>query len=431
MKRDSLMELILIGLLIICATPSQSQNDDLRSLIEQGRTAYEQDDFETSLRLFKQANDIRPNHPMITRLLVRLNSLTNRKKEAYESLENLRLIDADVEFLLHQDLQTLQGDKGFKKVQQAFDQMNSVEGTFDTVVVIANRKLHPESVVMLPNDGGLLLGSVHEKRIVKVAENGELEDWVVAGEHGLYAIMGMKVDEKRNLLWVASTAIPQMVWYSEELAGKAAVFAFDLASRALVKKYDPQDASAHWFGDLTLDENGAVYISDSQSPEIYRITSLEGTLEKWRSFPELLSLQGLTASGDKLFFADYIYGVHSVSLNDQAAEPARLMYPDGSSTKGTDGLYAVDDQLITIQNGVYPNRISAWTLSSDAMSLTSMRYLDKANPLFGEPTLGYIHDGWFYYIANSQWNGYQQDGTILKDDQLEDIYILKTSLRPQ
>ncbi|MEQ9301119.1 MAG: hypothetical protein RIF33_21265 [Cyclobacteriaceae bacterium] len=413
------------------STPSYAQPNDLRVLIEKGRAAYEQDDFETSLRYFEEANDTRPNHPMITRLLVRLNSLTNRKKEAYESLENLRLIDADVEFLLHQDLQAIQGDKSFNVVQQSFDQMNKAEGIFDTVAVISDRRLHPESVVMLPNNEGLLLGSVHEKRIVKVDENGELQDWVAAGAHGLYAVMGMKIDEERNLLWVASTAIPQMVWYSDDLAGKAAVFAFDLTTKALVKKYEPQVSGAYWFGDLTLDENGAVYISNSQTPEIHRIASVDGTLEKWRSFPELISLQGLTISGDRLYFSDYVHGAFSIALDGQATVPTKMVYPNGTIMKGIDGMYAIDDQLITIQNGVYPNRICAWEMSSDKVSFSDMKYLDKANPFFGEPTLGFVHNGWFYYIANSQWNGYQRDGTILKDDQLQDIYILKTSLHPQ
>lgn len=430
MNRNSLMSLFLVSFLVALLTPSCAQPNDLRVLIEKGRAAYEQDDFETSLRYFEQANDTRPNHPMITRLLVRLNSLTNRKKEAYESLENLQLIDADVEFLLHQDLQTIQGDKNFKEVQQSFDQMNKAEGTFDTVAVISDRRLHPESVVMLPNNEGLLLGSVHEKRIVKVDENGELEDWVAAGAHGLYAVMGMEIDIERNLLWVASTAIPQMVWYSDDLAGKATVFAFDLTSKTLVKKYEPQTSGSYWFGDLALDENGAVYISNSQTPEIYRIVSVDGTLEKWKSFPELVSLQGLAISGDRLFFSDYVHGAFSIPLDGKAMVPTKMVYPDGTSMKGIDGMYAIDDQLITIQNGVYPNRISAWTISSDKVSLSSMRFLDKANPLFGEPTLGYVDKGWFYYIANSQWNGYQKDGTILKDDQLEDIYILKTSLHP-
>jgi hypothetical protein len=241
--------------------------------------------------------------------------------------------------------------------------------------------------------------------------------------------MGMKVDEKRNLLWVASSAIPQMVWYSDEVAGKAAVFAFDLNSKALVKKYEPQTAGTFWFGDLTLDEKGIVYISNSQTPEIYRIESVEGELQTWRTFPGLISLQGLTVMENRLFFADYIHGVFSVPLNDQSAATEKVAYPEGTIMKGIDGLYANNNQLITIQNGVYPNRISSWTLSTDQKSVTDLQFLDKSNPLFGEPTLGYVYEDALYYIANSQWNGYQPNGAIFKDEQLEDIYILKTSLK--
>lgn len=421
--------LFLLLFVAVFTLKSQAQSGGLRELIENGRSAYEKGDFESSLNFFIKANELRPYHPMITRLLVRLNSLTNRKQEAFESLNDLRLIDADVEFLLHSDLQVIQGDKNFKEVQKAFDQMNAIEGDYDTVAVVTQRKLHPESIVVLPNDGGVLLGSVHEKRIVQIAENGTVDDWVPSGAHGLYAVMGMKVDEKRNLLWVASTAIPQMIWYSDELEDKAAVFAFDLTTKALVKKYEPSIDGAYWFGDLAIAEDGTVYISNSQTPEIYRIESVDGEIVKWRTFPDLIALQGLTVVDKDLFFADYILGVFSVPTNAEAKTPIKINHPDGTIMKGIDGLYAKDNRLITIQNGVYPNRISSWKLSSDNKTVTEMKFLNKANSLFGEPTLGTVHEDTFYYIANSQWNGYQRDGTILEDKQLDDIYILKLSLQ--
>ncbi len=430
MRRTLFFCNLLLALMLQCVLSykTQGQSADLRRMIENGREAYEKGDFATSLSYFEQANITRPDHPMITKLLIRLHSLNNKKEKAYKGLKDLMLIDADLEFLLHDDLQFIQGDEQFKEVQQAYDVMNKAEGIYDTVAVISHRQLHPESIVTLPDDEGILLGSVHEKRIVMIDNEGEMQEWVPAGAHGLYAVMGMTMDEERGLLWVASTAIPQMVWYSEELEGKATVFAFDIGSRALIKKFEPDVSGKYWFGDLTIDDTGSVYISNSQAPEIYRIASIEGSLEKWRSFPELFSLQGLTVIGERLFFADYLKGIYSVELDGQSASLRKVQAPKETILKGIDGMYGLSNGLITIQNGVYPNRISFWTLSDDQSELIDMTYIDKANLLFGEPTLGNVNGGSFYYIANSQWNGYHADGRILENDLLKDIYVLKARL---
>lgn len=424
--------LLMLGLafmwIMVQVDDLRCQPSDLRQLIESGREAYEKSQFESALGYFQQANKQRPNHPMITRLLVRLNSLTNRKDDAFANLEKLRLIDADVDFLLHEDLQVIQGDDRFKGIQSSFDAMNSMEGSFDTAAVITDRRLHPESVVILPNEQGMLVGSVHEKRIVMITQDGEVQDWVAAGEHGLYSVMGMAIDARRNLLWVASTAIPQMVWYEEEMDGRAAVFAFDLSTKALVKKFEPAASGKYWFGDLTLDGEGNVFVSNSLTPEILRISSVEGEIEHWKAFDDLVSLQGLTAMDGELFFADYLKGIFRTQIIDPSNAYSQVNSPEGTILKGIDGLYASNDDLITIQNGVYPNRISLWKLNGDKSAFESMVYIDKANPAFGEPTLGYVDGDVFYYIANSQWSGYHPDGRIFKDEKLEDTYVFKAPI---
>ena len=61
-------------------------------------------------------------------------------------------------------------------------------------------------------------------------------------------------------------------------------------------------------------------------------------------------------------------------------------------------------------------------------SITSYKILENANPNFNEPTLGVIVKNNLYYIANSQWDSYNKDGSIFPMDKLEKIVILKTKL---
>ena len=208
-----------------------------------------------------------------------------------------------------------------------------------------------------------------------------------------------------------------------------AVFKYDLDSKKLLKKYyAPKDSNRHYFGDLAINKNGDVYISDSYSPSIYLIKNNSNKLELFYENNDLGSLQGLDFSddGEELFFADYSSGIYKLNINTKKL--AYLIEPKDCTTKGIDGLYFYNNSLITIQNGVLPKRVTRYFLNDDLDSIISYNILENANPNFNEPTLGVIVKNNLYYIANSQWDSYNKDGSIFPIDKLAKIVILKTKL---
>jgi len=60
--------------------------------------------------------------------------------------------------------------------------------------------------------------------------------------------------------------------------------------------------------------------------------------------------------------------------------------------------------------------------------LTSMVVIDNNHPAFNEPTNGCLIGDVLYYVANSQWSGYDDSHAIKPVDQLQDIVILKADL---
>ena len=102
--------------------------------------------------------------------------------------------------------------------------------------------------------------------------------------------------------------------------------------------------------------------------------------------------------------------------------------PPSTSAYGIDGLYRHGDDLIAIQNGIRPHRVVILTLSADGASVTSSRVLVASLAEFDEPTLGLVHQGDFYFVANSHWNRFDRDNQL--PEGLSGPIILRVSLRP-
>jgi hypothetical protein len=95
---------------------------------------------------------------------------------------------------------------------------------------------------------------------------------------------------------------------------------------------------------------------------------------------------------------------------------------------GIDGLYSVDGTLIGIQNGITPHRVARFALSGDGRRVVSVRVLERARPDYAEPTLGVVVGKDLFYVANSQWERFGDDGTIEAPDELRPPLVLRLRL---
>ncbi len=77
-------------------------------------------------------------------------------------------------------------------------------------------------------------------------------------------------------------------------------------------------AGAKFLNDVTADNSGRVYVSDSGTSAIWRLA--DGKFEKWLESKDLNNVNGLLAQGDKLIIAPWGKG-----REDGSAEPARLL----------------------------------------------------------------------------------------------------------
>ena len=136
------------------------------------------------------------------------------------------------------------------------------------------------------------------------------------------------------------------------------------------------------------------------------------SLEAFVASPLLLSAQGLALDADErtLYVADYARGILRVDLTTREVTPVPA--PDDMLVLGTDGLYLVGGALVAIQNGVTPHRVVRSHSRPGRETHRVGQVLERARPDYAEPTLGVVVGNELYYMANSQWEQFRDDGTI-------------------
>ena len=389
------------------------------------RNAYKEKNYGVFLESMKRAVELRPNHPRLMYNLAAAYALNGEAGDAVAWLRKTAAMGLIFSPAGDDDFASLKNSPEFKSVLEEFERNKLPRVRSVTAFTVPEKDLVPESVAYDARDQVFYLSSVYKRKIISVGKSGKAR--VFAGESDdLWSVMGMKVDRKRRLLWVCTTAHQQMSNFRAEDKGKAALLKYDLTTGRLLARFQPKDTAAHWLGDLVINSQGDVFTTDSVSPVIYIMRHNGNELEPFLTGPPFVSLQGLdfTRNQKQLFVADYAKGIFLVDLETKKVTPITA----ATTLLGIDGLYAYKDSLICIQNGVNPNRVIRLSLSKNLTHVERFETIEANNPLFDEPTLGVVVKDDFYFVANSQWGAIDQTGHLKSIESMKDPTILKLKL---
>ena len=107
-----------------------------------------------------------------------------------------------------------------------------------------------------------------------------------------------------------------------------------------------------------------------------------------------------------------------------------LPAPADASLLGVDGMYLLNRHtLIGVQNGTHPNRVVRMELSDDGHRITDVAAVAANSPLMSDLTLGVLHDGWFFFNANGQWDLFDDGLQPNKDAHFENLRVLKIRVK--
>lgn len=397
---------IFTGLILfsfLAAAAAAQSADDLaksRDFENKAGAAYNVGDFSAFLLNMQKANELRPNHPRIIYNLADAYAIKGNIDKAITLIRRMALMGLYFPLEKDDDFKSLGPDKlryAVSLMEKNHRPLNASTRAF----TISDKEFVPEGIAFDPAGKRFFVSSIYERKIVSVDTSGKVRDFS-AETDGLWSVLGMKVDKKSNVLWATTTAFPQMKSFQESDAGRSGIVKYDLASGKMVKKYVVPGNDAHALGDLTIDDAGNVFVTDSLTPIIYRIDAKTGDLGVFLTDPIFSSLQGLALTRDEkiMFVADYSKGIFRI---DMGTRKITQLVPDENVTLlGIDGLYFRNGKMIATQNGISPNRVILIGLDRKQTHVTAVKTLEANHADFYEPSLGVIVDDNFYFIANGQ-----------------------------
>ena len=422
-----------VGLLaLLHATVLLAQSDPVvqsRAQYALAVQAYEAHDYPGFLQHARAAQSLRPTHGGVTYALASALALTGDTAGAVETLRHFAKLGYAADAANDSDFAALRHTPGFIQVAAQLVKNQNPVVRSSVAFTLPQPDLLTEGIAYDPARRTFYIGSVRQRKILRVNSSGEVSDFVTAQRDSLWAPMGMKVDPARRALWVAVAARPQMLGYNPADSGRSGLFRYDLESGKLTGRYLLRpDGAYHVLGDLTISRRGDVYATDSRAPAIYWIPSGSDSLEKLLESPLLLSAQGLALTPDErwLYVAEYPRGILRADLHTRKLE--LLPCPDTLAALGIDGLYFFGRALIGIQNGMTPARVVRLSLGPQGDRLLRVDVLERAHPLHAEPTLAALVGRDLYYIANSQWERFGEEGGVVEPDSLKPPTILRLRL---
>lgn len=213
-----------IILLILC--PLLCFGQQVQQLYSEATSAYKAKDFALFYSKIKEANKLHPYHQGIQYQAGLAAALNGNAQESIAFLKKAILTNANFVLEGNLDLKSISASKEFKELLELQKKLKQPSAQSDTAFVVKDRQLHAEGIDFDKKEKVFYLGSIHKRKIVRVNANGLASDFCVSGVEGMTSVFGLKVDDKRNLLWVCSSPMPEMQNFDSTL--RSAVFKFDL-----------------------------------------------------------------------------------------------------------------------------------------------------------------------------------------------------------
>lgn len=298
---------------------------------------------------------------------------------------------------------------------------------------IADPDLIPEGIAYDASTKTFFVGSTFQRKIVAVDAAGRVRDFTTEGQNGLFGVLGLRVDPSRRVLWAISSnaggTMPAR-GLDKSCLGCSTVTSYSIESGALLEKYVLGNKPAVYFlNDLAIAPNGDVYLTDTMSGDVYRITREKKALEQFVSLGANTFPNGIDISTDgRTLFAATALGLRTVRIADRHVADVKGM--PGERPPLIDGLYFVDNSLIAVQP-FEPARVIVRYRLSNAHTIVTAEVIAAEHPQHKQPTTGVVVGNEFYYIANSQLQFFRamyKDGAYDRSA-LTDVVVLKTPIR--
>lgn len=285
----------------------------------------------------------------------------------------------------------------------------------------------PEGITIDPATGTVYVSSIFLQKIIAINNDGSHKDFIKTGQDGFLEGLGMKVDAKKNWLWIVSNQ-KQGNWYISY------VHAFDIKTSAVKQSYVMKDTVRHLLNDLILHPDGKVYITDTYGASIYEVDPVKQQFNLFIKDTLIAWPNGMAynAAGN-VYVATYSHGLMQLDTRTKKITPLKG-YTDSLKAFNLDGLVFWNNHIIGIYNGAPTNKENAivqYTLNENGDKIISEKIIDKGNEWFHDPTTAAVLGNKLYVLANSYLGEYNANKETAKGivDKLGPVVVLVYDLK--
>jgi hypothetical protein len=361
-----------------------------------------------------RALDLIHGHPDVVYLLARVETRLGHPDSAIARLRTIAAMGIAYDAAHDPMFESLHENAAFDTVVRAMDLNRRQIGASPVVLTLGDADALAEDMVYDGSTHTFYVSSVHRRKILALPEQGAPRDFATATRDSLDAVMALAIDPKRHVLWATTVGVPQQEGYAAADSARAAVLRYDLRTGRLLHRYPlPADGRHHDPGDMTVDPAGTVILSDATG-SVYTIPVRTDSLVLLIGPGTFHSPQTPAVAPDgRIFVADYARGIGSIDPRTHAVE--WLAHADTVALSGIDGMYLSGHTLLAIQNGTDPPRVVRFELDPQLRRVVSWSVIERGTPHLGQPTHGAVVGDTFYFIGNSGWERFDEDGSLVPD----------------
>lgn len=275
-------------------------------------------------------------------------------------------------------------------------------GQSDTAFVLTRPGVVPENLVYDAPRDRFLAGDLEQDGLIQLGRDGSIRPFATAaGIDG--RVLGLKIDRAGTVLWgTAFLRPPAPPGDTVRAPTRSVLFALALPDGRLLRRIpSPEDGTPHLFNDLVIGRDGTVYFTDSEAGAVWAVAPDAPTPRSlYQAPPEQFAYPNGIAPlpGGRGLLVAHWQGLTTLDLRSGAAR--RVRASSDSIVGRIDGLYAVCDGFVGIQNMADPSGIVAFRVEDG--TATGVRDLERGRPDFRGPTTGALVGDTLYYIANAQ-----------------------------
>ena len=225
-------------------------------------------------------------------------------------------------------------------------------------------------------DGTFYVGSVADGGVMRIPPGGQAETWIKPGAFGTRSTFGVLADEKSGMLWLCSNDVSDGGVPGPGNEPGSALKGFDLKTgEGKVSAKFPGDKN--FCNDMAVGPDGAVYVTNTSTPQILKLPPGGTALEVWLAEPKIQlgkggGLDGIAFGGDGNLYVNTVTSgeFFRITLNGGAAETVTRL-TTSHPLKMADGMRPMGGNSFAMIEGV--GRLDRVTVEGDKATVETLR----------------------------------------------------------